>query len=83
MATTRLSTKGQLIIPQEIRARHGWEAGTVLEIEEDGDTVILRPALSAPRTTLADLIGCAHYTGPRRTLAEMEDGIAEGARESG
>lgn len=32
MATTRLSTKGQLILPKELRDRHGWEAGTVLEL---------------------------------------------------
>ena len=34
--TTRLSTKGQLIIPKEIRERHGWGPGSELEIEDHG-----------------------------------------------
>jgi hypothetical protein len=34
-----------------------------------------------PVTTLEDLIGCAGYSGPSRSLEEMEAGIARGARE--
>jgi AbrB family looped-hinge helix DNA binding protein len=80
--TTRLSTKGQLIIPKEIRDRHGWDAGAELEIEDRGDHVVVRRVESLPETTLEDLIGCANYRGPRRSLEEMEAGIARGARES-
>lgn len=80
--TTRLSTKGQLIIPKEIRDRHGWDAGAELEIEDRGDHVVVRRVESLPETTLEDLIGCAGYQGPRRSLEEMEAGIARGARES-
>lgn len=80
--TTRLSTKGQLIIPKEIRDRHGWDAGAELEIEDRGDHVVVRRVESLPETTLEDLIGCAGYRGPRRSLEEMEAGIARGARES-
>jgi AbrB family looped-hinge helix DNA binding protein len=80
--TTRLSTKGQLVIPKEIRERHGWGAGVELEIEDWGDRVIVRQAGEVPETSLEDLIGCAGYTGPPRSLEEMEAGIAEGARKS-
>jgi AbrB family looped-hinge helix DNA binding protein len=79
---TRLSTKGQLSIPKTVRDRHGWEAGTELEIEDRGDCVVLRPVLEVPRTELEDLVGCTGYRGPRRSLGEMEEGIAKGARES-
>jgi AbrB family looped-hinge helix DNA binding protein len=78
---TRLSTKGQLIIPQEIRKRHGWTAGTELLVEDDGDSVILRRAEDLPTTTLDDLVGCAGYKGPALSLEEMDAGIARGARE--
>jgi AbrB family looped-hinge helix DNA binding protein len=80
--TTRLSTKGQLIIPKEIRERHGWEPGIELEIEDRGDSVLLRRALDVPETTLEDLLGCTGYRGPAHSLEEMEAGIAAGARQN-
>jgi AbrB family looped-hinge helix DNA binding protein len=55
---TTLSTKGQLIIPKELRERLGWREGTELEVEEHGGGVILRPPAVLPRTTLDQLIGC-------------------------
>jgi AbrB family looped-hinge helix DNA binding protein len=78
---TRLSTKGQLIIPKEIRERHGWTAGTELLVEDQGELVVLRRAEDLPPTTLEDLVGCAGYEGPARSLADMEAAIARGARE--
>ena len=80
--TTRLSTKGQLIIPKEIRDRYGWEPGVELEIEDQGDHVVVRRVESLPETRLEDLVGCAGYRGPRRSLEEMEQAIIEMARES-
>jgi len=78
---TRLSTKGQLIIPKEIRKRHGWTAGTELLVEDHEDSVIVRRAEDLPATTLDDLVGCVGYKGPTLTLEEMDAGIARGARE--
>jgi AbrB family looped-hinge helix DNA binding protein len=78
---TRLSTKGQLIIPKEIRERHGWIPGMELIVEDHGDSVILRRAEELPVTTLEDLVGCSGYKGPARTLEDMEAAIARGARE--
>ena len=80
--TTRLSTKGQLIIPKEIRERHGWRAGTRLEIEDRDECVVVRPVDVVPETALDELFGCAGYDGPRRSLEDMEAAIAKGARES-
>ncbi len=80
-ASVRLSTKGQLIIPKSIRDRYGWQAGSQLLVEDLGGGVLLRPA-DVAETTLEDLIGCAGYKGPRRSLAEMEEAIARGAGES-
>jgi hypothetical protein len=34
-----------------------------------------------PETELEDLIGCTGYTGPAKTLEEMDKGIAIGSRE--
>jgi AbrB family looped-hinge helix DNA binding protein len=78
---TKLSTKGQLILPKEIRDRHGWSPGMNFEIEEQGDAVILRPLLGIRESTLDELEGCLKYEGPTKSLADMEAGIARGARE--
>ena len=77
---TKLSTKGQLIIPKEIRDSHGWKPGASFEIEDLGDSIVLRPVREFPETRLEDLIGCTGYRGAPKTLAEMEEAIAEGAR---
>jgi AbrB family looped-hinge helix DNA binding protein len=79
--TTRLSTKGQLIIPKEIRDRHGWEPGVPLEIEDRGDHLEVRLAeQDFPETTLEDLIGCLPYEGPAHSVEEMNAAITEAAR---
>ena len=40
---TTLSTKGQIIIPAEIREEMKLSVGTKLSIQRDGQTLILRP----------------------------------------
>ncbi len=78
--TTRLSTKGRLTLPKEIRDRHGWAPGVELELEDHGDYVVLRRVGDFPEVSLDDLVGCAGYHGPAHTLQEMESAIVEGSR---
>lgn len=78
--TVRLSTKGQLVLPRELRQRHDWHVGTRFEIEDRGDHIVLRPLRSVEPTTLDEVVGCAGYSGRALSLEEMEEGIAEGAR---
>lgn len=40
--TITLSTKGQIVIPSEIRERKGLRAGDELEIEESADFLLIR-----------------------------------------
>jgi len=82
VAKTRLSTKGQLIIPKEVRERHGWAPGTELAVEDAGDSVVLRATGSAGSTKPSDVIGILRYRGKPKTLAEMEAAIAAAAAES-
>nr|WP_277998886.1 AbrB/MazE/SpoVT family DNA-binding domain-containing protein [Moorella sulfitireducens] len=39
---TKLSSRGQVVIPKEIRELLGWETGDHLAVEVQGETVILR-----------------------------------------
>jgi len=81
MAKTRLSSKGQVIIPKAVRERQGWQPGTELEVEDQGDVVVLRRAPLFPRTTIDEVYGCLKYDGPPRTVEEMDEGIAEHIRQ--
>jgi AbrB family looped-hinge helix DNA binding protein len=47
VATTRMSSKGQVVIPEEIRDRLGLKAGTQFVVVGNRDGVILK-AISAP-----------------------------------
>jgi len=82
METTRLSSKGQVILPKAIRENYHWSAGTELEIEECPDGIVLRPKKPVPTTQLSDVVGCAGYRGPAKTLEEMDEAIARGVREN-
>jgi AbrB family looped-hinge helix DNA binding protein len=47
-ATTKLSTKGQVVIPEAIRERLGLEAGVQFVVVAEGDVVVLK-VLNAPK----------------------------------
>ena len=80
METTRLSSKGQVILPKSIRASHKWEPGVEFAVEDTPDGVLLRPLKLFEATRLQDVVGCTGYRGPARTLEEMDDAIAAAAR---
>jgi len=81
MEITRLSTKGQVILPKTIRDARGWGAGTELVVEETPEGVTLRPLRQSPPSRLEDVVGCLRYTGRAKTLRQMENAIAKGVRE--
>jgi AbrB family looped-hinge helix DNA binding protein len=80
-ATTRLSSKGQVIIPKSIRQSYRWAIGQEFTVEDTGEGVLLRPKSSFPRTTVEEVAGCLKYSGPPKTLEEMEDAIRKGVLE--
>jgi AbrB family looped-hinge helix DNA binding protein len=47
-STTKLSSKGQVVIPEEIRRRLGLEPGVQFVVVGEGDVVVLK-ALKAPK----------------------------------
>jgi AbrB family looped-hinge helix DNA binding protein len=73
--TTTVSTKGQVILPAEIRRRRGWDAGTRLVIEDLADGVVLKQAPLFAPTRIEDVVGCLPYKGPPRTVEEMNASI--------
>jgi AbrB family looped-hinge helix DNA binding protein len=81
MAKTRLSSKGQVIIPKSVRDRQGWTPGVELEVEDRGELVVLRRAKPFAPTTIEQVYGCLKYDGPPATIEEMDAAVAEGVRQ--
>jgi len=81
MNTTRLSSKGQLIIPKPIRHRHGWDTGQELEVIDTEQGVFLKTKSPFPETTLDEVAGSLAYRGKARSLAEMDQAIAMGVKD--
>jgi AbrB family looped-hinge helix DNA binding protein len=79
--TTKLSTKGQVVLPKSIRAARRWRAGTEFIIEEYNEGILLKPKSEAAMRNWDELIGCVAYHGPRKSLREMNQAIAAQARE--
>ncbi len=80
MDSTRLSNKGQIVIPHRIRERFGWDAGVEFTVEPIEGGIALRPVARTPATTVDEVYGCLPYSGPRKSLKDMEQAIAQGAR---
>lgn len=81
MNKTRLSSKGQVIIPKTSRDAHHWEAGLELAVIDTEEGVLLKPLRPAPPATLEELAGCLKYTGTAKTLENMERAIKTGANQ--
>lgn len=77
---TRVSTKGQVILPKSIRERRQWGAGTELVVEETAEGVLLKPATLVPRTDPKKVFGMLAYRGRPKTIEEMDAGILAEAK---
>jgi AbrB family looped-hinge helix DNA binding protein len=75
MEITRLSTKGQIIVPKNIRASHAWEAGTEFTVEETADGILLRPARRFPETVLDEVVGRLHSKRKPKTSGQIRAAV--------
>jgi len=80
MATVSVSTKGQVVLPLEIRRKLGIEPGTRLEVELAGDTVLLRAVKTGKASSVEEGFGMLKYVGPPVAVEEFDARIAEAFR---
>jgi AbrB family looped-hinge helix DNA binding protein len=76
METTRLSTRGKIVLPRNIRASRAWAPGTEFTVEETGEGVLLRPVGRFPEADLEEVAGCLRSKGKSKTPAQMRTAIA-------
>ena len=81
MERTKLSSKGQVVLPRAVREAKAWRVGQILEVVSTHDGVLLKPVKRFEATSLDDVIGCLRYKGSRRkSIAEMDAAVAATAR---
>ena len=79
METTKLSSKGQVILPKSVRDARHWRPGMEFTVEEVGGGVLLRPLKPFKPTRHEDVFGCLKYSGPPLSIEDMEQAILEEA----
>jgi AbrB family looped-hinge helix DNA binding protein len=79
---TRVSSKGQVVIPKAYRQKLGWENGTHLEVhEEAGQLVLSKPKQKGKTVAIETLAGRLHRPGAAPiSLQAMEDAITKEVR---
>ncbi len=74
---TRLSSKGQVVIPQEIREMNHWLPGQELIAVNTDEGVLLKPKRAFAATTVEDLTEFRPYKGKAKSVEEMNDAVRE------
>ncbi len=72
LATTRMSSKGQVVIPEEIRERLGLQAGTQFVVVGNRDVVILKAITAPSLKTFDDLVSRARKQACRAGLRRAD-----------
>lgn len=81
MSTTRLSSKGQIILPKSVRDAHRWVPGTEFAVESVEGGVLLKPLGPFARTRIEDVAGSLRRTGAKaRSLEEMDAALSRSVR---
>jgi AbrB family looped-hinge helix DNA binding protein len=79
---TKMSSRGQVVIPKAVRDRHGWGDGTPFDVVDTPQGVLLRPRASNKKSlsvdeALARIRSRVTYCGPPVTIEEMNETISE------
>jgi AbrB family looped-hinge helix DNA binding protein len=81
METTRLSSKGQTIIPKSLRDKFQWPVGQEFVVISTENGILLKVKNPFEPAKLDDVAGSLKYEGVPKTLADMEAAIRQGAME--
>lgn len=86
-STTRISSKGQVIIPKALRDANHWTAGTALVVEQTPDGIMLRPVAGPAKqdagSALRRIQERIGYQGKAVSIAEMHQAVADEAARRG
>lgn len=78
VSTTRMSSKGQVVIPEDVRKALGLEVGAQFVVMGDGDTVVLKRIAVPAKNELRAMLGKVR-TQARRAGIKPSD-VADAVR---
>lgn len=76
VATTRLSSKGQVVIPEEIRQRLGLETGAQFVVVGEGDVVVFKAVQPPSMRQFDDVVRAARKAARRAGMKRRDVGAA-------
>lgn len=79
-AVTRLSSKGQIVIPKDVRDALGWAEGQTLQVRKSGDKAVLELAVPQREKISWEEFRKRvpkFYEGPALSVEEMDNAVAE------
>ncbi len=79
IATTKMSSKGQVVIPEEVRKRLGLEAGSQFVVLGHDDTVILKSINPPSSDEFSALLAKTHAAAKKAgiTKKDLDNAIKE------
>ncbi len=77
MASSTMTSKGQVTIPAEIRKQLGLSPGDRIAFRKSADGIVIEPATSVVRRT-AGMLNRFARNSPAATIEEMDEAIAAG-----
>lgn len=73
METTKVSTRGQVVIPKELRDAYHWTSGQQLDVVDTGDGVLLKARPARKAASWSDVAGCLSHLAKGRPAVTDED----------
>jgi AbrB family looped-hinge helix DNA binding protein len=83
-AQTKLSAKGQIVIPKDMRERLGLAVGETFDVTDRGGDIVLRPLRSRKNSLTVEEVAerlrkIVNYDGPYITDEMINEAAAQGA----
>lgn len=77
---TRLSSKGQVVLPGRIRHARQWQSGTEFLVQETPEGVLLKPIVPHGQVSrIEEVAGCLKPRRARVSLDDMRAAVADEA----
>ena len=80
MSTTKLSSKGQVVLPSSIRTARNPQPGAEFSVEDTPEGVLLRPLKPFAPTRVDEVFGSAGYRGAAKSSRQMDAAVAAEAK---
>jgi AbrB family looped-hinge helix DNA binding protein len=80
MHSTKLSSKGQVIIPKALRDTHHWASGLELTVTDTGDGLLLKAKAPFPAVPLSEVAGMLKTRVEPKSEAQIAAALTQDLR---